>query len=145
MSIALLDVNVLIALLWPWHEHYEGARRWYQKEHRRGWATCTITEAGFVRISAQTAGGFVLQEAIEVLEKMCDKSEHHFWPLDGSVRGILPEIRELIHGHQQLTDALLLDLAIRRGGRLATLDTKIRSLLASDSAHAQSIEVIPLH
>jgi len=143
MSIALLDVNVLIALLWPGHVHHERASLWYRNEHARGWATCVLTEAGFVRISTQTAGGFVLQEALDVLDHMCGSPQHHFWPLDGSVRGLEPEIRQRIHGHQQLADAILLDLAIRRGGKLVTLDARVRNLLAPDSPHAGAIEVIP--
>ncbi|MEP7352122.1 MAG: VapC toxin family PIN domain ribonuclease, partial [Acidobacteriota bacterium] len=51
MSVALLDVNVLIALLWPDHVHRTPAREWFLPNRHAGWATCAITESGFVRIS----------------------------------------------------------------------------------------------
>ena len=37
---ALLDVNVLIALLDAQHIHHELARRWLRDNIRHGWATC---------------------------------------------------------------------------------------------------------
>ena len=46
----LLDVNVLIALLDPIHEHRQKVTDWYLKHQRRGWATCPLTENGFIRI-----------------------------------------------------------------------------------------------
>ena len=35
----LLDVNVLLALAWPNHQHHAVAHRWFRRESRRGWAT----------------------------------------------------------------------------------------------------------
>ena len=52
---ALLDVNVLIALLDADHLHHEAARRWLRDNIREGWATCPLTENGCVRIMAQPA------------------------------------------------------------------------------------------
>ena len=49
--IRLLDVNVLIALTWPNHVHHDAARSWFTEVRNTGWATCPLTEAGFVRIS----------------------------------------------------------------------------------------------
>jgi uncharacterized protein len=50
--IALLDVNVLVALAWPNHIHHRAAHRWYAAHRAQGWATCPPTQAGFVRVSS---------------------------------------------------------------------------------------------
>ena len=85
------------------------------------------------------------REALGVLEKNCVPSFHHvFWPQESSLVDLLPEIRRRLIGHQQLTDAILLDLAIRKGGRLVTLDRRVATLLAPDSPHRSVVEVIPV-
>jgi hypothetical protein len=48
---------------------------------------------------------------------------------------------EAIAGHQQVTDAYLLGLAIRRGGRLATFDRSI-PLKAVHGARSEHMEVL---
>ncbi len=48
----LLDVHVLVALAWPDHGHHGAARRWFGAHHGEGWATCSVTEAGFIRVSS---------------------------------------------------------------------------------------------
>ena len=42
--IALLDVNVLIALIDPQHVHHERSHRWFQAHGGHGWATCPLTQ-----------------------------------------------------------------------------------------------------
>ena len=52
--VALLDVNVLVALLVPTHEHHQAARRWGMTSGAiDGWATCPLTELGVIRVCAQ--------------------------------------------------------------------------------------------
>jgi hypothetical protein len=68
---------------------------------------------------------------------------HHFWPLEYGPAGIRDEIRERIAGHHQLADALLLDLAIRHAGRLATFDRRIPALLPASSSLRDAVVVIP--
>ncbi len=141
---ALYDVSVLLALSWPRHEFHAQVRHWVTAHRGRGWATCTITEAGFVRVSSQPSTGLAqgLAQALLMLEKNCAQPDHVFWPMTVSITQILPEIRERIAGHQQLTDALLLDLAIRNGGRLVTLDQRVTHLLPANSPHRAALEVI---
>lgn len=69
-----------------------------------------------------------VSEAMRSLELNLSVPDHEFWPLE--------------YGNQ-LTDALLLDLAIRRGGRLATFDRRLESLLAASSAHRPALEILP--
>ena len=144
---ALLDVNVLLAMLWPRHSFFRHASVWFAKTHGNGWASCPLSQAGFVRLYTQravTGMDISAQEAMDVLGKNCVPSFHHvFWPQELSLLDLLPEIRRRLIGHQQLTDAILLDLAIRKGGRLVTLDRRVANLLSPDSPHRSAIEVIP--
>ena len=55
MGPALLDINVLIALLDQGHLLHRPATPWLEGQLEHGWATCPITENGVVRIMAQPA------------------------------------------------------------------------------------------
>jgi toxin-antitoxin system PIN domain toxin len=144
--IALLDVNVLLAMLWPRHSFFRQAGSWFAKNYANGWASCPVSQAGFVRLYAQravTGLDISAREALDVLDKNCAPSFHHvFWPQESSLLDLLPEIRRRLVGHKQVTDAVLLDLAIRKGGRLVTLDRRVANLLPADSPHRNAIEVI---
>jgi predicted nucleic acid-binding protein len=72
------------------------------------------------------------------------ESDHIFWPNETSVVSLLPEIRQRLVGTRQISDAIRLDLAIRKGGRLVTLDQRVRNLLAENSPHQSAIEVIAI-
>ena len=50
---ALLDVNVLIALLDADHLHHARAAAWLADNIKAGWASCAITQNGCVRIMSQ--------------------------------------------------------------------------------------------
>lgn len=143
MSVALLDVNILLALLQPHHQFHQSAQEWFRRHHTRGWATCAITQAGCARILTQSVVATLkIREALEAVERSCSVSGHRFWPLDFSLSDMSPEIRDRIYGHRQLTDAILLELAIRRGGRLVTTDTKIRSLLPERSPYQNVLDIL---
>jgi uncharacterized protein len=146
MGVALLDVNVLLALFWPGHAFHSAARLWFHANAAAGWATCTLSQAGFARIFSQprvTGQTVGIQQALEILESGIRSPHHHFWNEHVSIPDLLPEIHQRIRGNQQLTDAILLDLAIRKGGRLVTLDRRMASLLAQDSTHRAALEIIP--
>jgi toxin-antitoxin system PIN domain toxin len=143
VSVALLDVNVLIPLLWPGHVHREMAKDWFIGNRHAGWATCSITEAGFARVSrSQSIPGASVQHHMRLLEEACSAEDHEFWSLDTSLKDIHPEIRQRLVGHGQITDAILLDLAIRRGGRLVTFDQGMSRLLPTNSPHYAALEVL---
>jgi len=145
MPVALLDVNVLFALAWPNHVHHEAADAWFVRNRRKGWATCPLTQLAFLRLSTQPAvvkAAITMQDAHAVLAANLAERDHEFWPLDYPVTEILPEIRERLVGPRQTTDALLLDLAIRRQGRLATLDLRIENLLPPNSPLRGSVEIL---
>lgn len=134
---ALLDVSVLIALLWPYHDAHEKVQGWFAQNARQGWATCPITEAGFVRIVSNPAFSrrpVSPQDALLVLRGSLEHRAHEFWSDDLRVSDALAQFGRRLLGHQQVTDAYLLALAIRKKGRFVTLDSSIRSLLSQDAA-----------
>jgi len=143
-SVALLDVNVLVALFDPEHPHHEPAHAWFAENRDGGWATCPLTENGVVRILSNAAYAdppLTPTEARDRLGAFCESGGHVFVPDDISIRqrGILG-LRGV--GHRQLTDVYLLGLARRHGGRLATFDRGI-PLRAVAGAKPEDLEVIP--
>ena len=124
---ALLDVNVLIALLDDQHLHHAIAKRWFVEHLGLGWATCPLSQNGCARILSQPAYSNAIStvRALEKIAHACKQAEHEFWP--DSISLVDPKIArvEHIHGPRQLTDIYLLALAVNRGGRLVTLDERI--------------------
>jgi toxin-antitoxin system PIN domain toxin len=146
MSVSLLDVNVLLALAWPNHVHHLAAHRWFAEIHREGWATCPLTQLGLVRLSMQPAVvkvPILFGDVMEALARMTANPAHRFWPVEGGLADIRGEIRARVAGHHQLTDAVLLDLAIRHQGRLATFDRRVLGLLPPESALRDAVAIIP--
>lgn len=144
--VALLDVNVLLALAWPNHVHHRAAREWFAAHRSQGWATCPYTQAAFVRLSSQPAVvkvAVTVQDAVRTLQAAIVANEHRFWPIEHGIADLVPEIRGRLMGHGQVMDALLLDLAIRNGGKLVTFDRRVERLLNSDSQHRRALEILP--
>lgn len=124
---ALLDINVLLALFDSDHIDHDRARAWVEAEIEAGWASCAITQNGFVRVISQPRypSPIAPAEAIELLERASGERHHEFWPCDVSlVDGDLVDSTR-VHGPRQVTDAYLLALATRHGGRFVTFDTGV--------------------
>lgn len=143
MSRALFDVNVLIALLDSDHINHERAHEWLETEADSGWASCSLTENGFVRIISQPRypSPVVVAEAIDLLRRACERGNHEFWNCDLSI--LDPEIfdRARLHGPRQVTDAYLLALAVVNQGQFVTFDQSV-SLSAVSGAAGQHLTVL---
>lgn len=126
--ISLLDVNVLIALVDGDHAHHETATDFFRGAIPNGWATCPLTENGFLRILGHPSypgGPGSPHEARRLLAAYRAAPGHQFWPdnislTDHQLIGELPPSKAL-------TDIYLLALATKRGGRLVTLDQRIET------------------
>ena len=144
MKVGLLDVNVLIALAWPRHIYHRDAHAWFRRNQRFGWATCTLTQCGFVRVSSNPAimkQNVTPLEALGVLREIMALDRHEFWPDEISLHED-PAPARMMAGHRQVTDAYLLALAIGKGGKLVTFDRHVSALLPKASAHAGALEVL---
>ena len=138
--IHLLDVNVLIALFDPAHIHHDMAHSWFGSNREEGWATCPITENGFIRVlSNPTYPGrrTTVVDAAERLSRFICSGHHTFWPDEVSLLDKSAFSLSRLSGHKGITDTYLLGLAVRNGGRLATFDRGVRpdAVLGGESEH----------
>jgi toxin-antitoxin system PIN domain toxin len=139
--VALLDINILTALLWPAHEYHEPAHRWFASRVDARWATCALTQLGFIRTVSHPAfsrDAVSPLEAIALLRENLAHPSHEFWG-DGPDVGAVHEME--LRDYRQLTDAYLLALAQRRSGVLATFDAGLRTL--AGDAFASALEILP--
>ena len=125
---ALLDVNVLIALIDPAHEFHATAHGWFQANRKYKWATCPITENGCLRILSKPGypfPGLTIVRVRDIMAELIRVEGHQFWPDSVS---LLDANRVELSGAspRNLTDLYLLRLAIENKGRLVTFDRTIR-------------------
>lgn len=128
----LLDVNVLVALFVPEHQHHSLALDWFSgKTAIEGWATCTVTELGVIRVCAQLPGGWQPQVTADRLLMLTISNRGYAWWPDAVSPAVLPEVRSAATG-KQVTDRYLLGLARRNGGRVVTFDRELASAGGDD-------------
>ena len=87
--VALLDVNVLIALFDPAHVHHEAAHKWFEINRKYRWATCPLTENVFVRVLSNPSypgQTTTVEDATSRLQTFSSEREHVFWPDSVSIR-----------------------------------------------------------
>ncbi|MCK4515783.1 MAG: PIN domain-containing protein, partial [Spirochaetaceae bacterium] len=137
------DVNLIIALAWPNHIHHAAAKQWFSAGRTGRFATCPITESGFIRLSMnpQVVGEAAsFEQATHLLTQYRKLPDHAFWPLNMDFVTATSAFR--LSGHRQVTDAYLLAVAAENGGRLATFDTGIVELIPSGSPFRNNLLVI---
>ena len=124
---ALLDVNVLVALLDGGHLHHRAATAWLASHERAGWASCPLTQNGCVRILS-LASYPNSQPPAAVAQRLAQAlagGHHEFWPDSLSLLEPKRLAWEHVLGSRQVSDAYLLALAAQRDGRLVTFDRGI--------------------
>ena len=128
---ALLDVNVLIALLDTNHLHYNIAQQWVFT-HSAGFSSCPLTQNGALRIMANpsyAAGArnetYDYPNLFNLLKDSLEAIDHVFLPDDVSLLDGHRFKHDRIHSHNQLTDIYLLALAVKHGCTLVTFDKHI--------------------
>ena len=141
--VALLDVNVLIALLDAGHVHHASATEWLSMHLEQGWASCPLTQNGCIRILSQTAYPN-RAPAAEVAARLAEATQHpahRFW--SDAVSLLSPGLmawNNLLTG-RHITDAYLLALAVKNHGVFVTLDLGI-PLAAVQGAQTQHLVVL---
>jgi toxin-antitoxin system PIN domain toxin len=142
--IALLDVNILVALFDDAHVHHQIAHDWFADNRESGWASCPLTENGMLRFLSSPVRADLrvpIPELVDLLNQFRENTDHRFWADDISFRdGQVFNVRSF-RGHKQLTDVYLLGLAVKHGGRFVTFDGGV-PLAAVNGARKEHLEVI---
>lgn len=140
----LLDVNLWVALFDDAHVFSAEANALIERP-RVKIATCPLVENGVVRVlnlpGYGKRGPVGLARVRDQLRHACASMDHAFWPDDVSIADPAAFNFDRIHGHNQITDAYLLALAVRHGGTLVTFDKAI-TLDAVRGAKAQHLTVL---
>ena len=111
----LLDVNFLLACAWQSHASHAKARAWL--EEQTGFATCPISQLGFLRVSLSPGYRASFADALAALEDITDRKGARFIADD------LPGVKmPPVTSYSDMTDAYLVALAKAHGLKLATLD-----------------------
>jgi uncharacterized protein len=141
--IALLDINLLIALFDAAHVHHKAAHTWMAKNRSLGWATCPITQNGCIRVMSQPSypGHLAVAEITRRFASAASVPEHSFWSDSISLCDAGRFAAEKILTPRTLTDIYLLGLAQKNGGRLVTFDRAI-PLTAVPNAKARHLLVL---
>ena len=140
MTPALLDVNVLLALAWPNHQHHQAAHAWFHAESRHGWTTCALTQVAFVRLSsnpAYTPEAVPPRDGAALLARFTAHKHHRFWR---ELPALATTMLLRASGHQQVMDAYLVALARHHKGRVVTLDGR----LAAHATNTGDVTVITM-
>ncbi|WP_321475348.1 TA system VapC family ribonuclease toxin [uncultured Paludibaculum sp.] len=132
-ELLLLDVNVLLAIAWPNHQFHSAAIAALSRRNR--WATCALTQLGFIRLSSNPAvvgAAKGPQQAVALLADLVGDPLHVYLdslpaPTSGEWRSAFAGL----FGHQQVTDAYLLQLAATHNAVLLTFDRRLESLSSS--------------
>ena len=142
----LLDVNVLLAWLWPAHEAHKAASSWMHNHRQEPWATCPVTEMGFLRIVTNPSFSRhapAWAEAVGILRKHTEGSPKHcFWQDSLTLAELDMRLGRHIKGPSQITDSYLLALAMHHGGRMVTFDYRMESLAAEGSVEREALVIL---
>lgn len=118
VSGVLPDVNLLLAFGWRSHADHQQCRAWFSS--LPGFATCAITELGFLRVSMSPAYRAGHEDASRVLQSLTLQNGASFLPCDLPTASMAPVSR-----YKDTTDCYLVELARKHSCRLATLDEGI--------------------
>lgn len=127
MSLALLDANVLIALLDPEHQHHDAAHGWLSQSDGSGFAVCPLVENACLRIMCQPSYPKALPFDM-VRARLRSLRAHagcHFWGDSLSLTDASCLVDAAILAPAAVTDTYLLALAVKQGGQLVTFDRRI--------------------
>ena len=121
----LLDGNVLVALRVESHLHHDRVHRWFAALKHDRFATCILTQGTLLRVHMKTAADTSADAAWQALNDVSAHPKHEWW---GESLSFLIVRHRHLQGSAQVTDAWLAELARKRKGKLATLDSGLAAL-----------------
>jgi len=131
----LLDLNALIALADPDHLHYQAMQKWFDAFGKEDWGVCPLTEAGFVRVTTHPGyrpASRTVAQATAILADFATHPGYRYWAISDKWAMLTAPFSARLLGHQQVTDAYLLGLAVKEKGVLVTFDRGMRYLAGAD-------------
>ncbi len=129
----LPDVNVLIALAEQGHSDHRRASEWFGQIHDSPWFLCPVTEAGFIRLSANpNVGGRDIEVAMAIMHQIRSQPNCLHLPILERWIELVEPFATRLHGYRQVTDAFLLGLAIKHRSILVTLDQRLPALAGAE-------------
>lgn len=136
----LLDVNVVIALLDQAHIHHQAAEAWFDTPGLQ-WALCAFTEAGALRFFTRPkTGDMSMEQVTAMLERLKGQPGYHYQPILVDWQTLTKPFFKRLFGHNQITDAFLLGLAVHEGLVLVTFDGGILHLAGEYGKHVLHLE-----
>ena len=145
VNVGLLDVNMLIALLWEEHPFHKACAAWFKSDELTKWATCPITESGFVRVLSSpsfTGRPPSVHNAIQLLKLATESDDRHLFLNDDLPISVIARRWKPPLGHKQVTDLYLLSLAAHRQATLVTFDRRIAHFADSGNMEHGSIHFL---
>jgi toxin-antitoxin system PIN domain toxin len=136
----LLDVNVLLALAWPNHQFHGAVVHRLDRRPVPQWATCLLTQLAFVRLSSNPAIVEVRRspgQALDLLLRLVADPLHQYLETLPPLDRLGSSFRRLL-GHQQVTDAYLVEIAEANDVTLLTLDQR----LTANAALSHRVEAL---
>ena len=139
-TLHLLDVNIVLALLDERHTHHAAAEAWFVSSGLL-WLLCAFTEAGVLRFFTRPkTGGLSMEQATAMLERLKQRPGYSFQPITADWQALTEPFAKRIHGHNQVTDAYLLGLAVREDLVLTTFDKGLLHLAGEHKRHVLVLE-----
>jgi toxin-antitoxin system PIN domain toxin len=136
----LLDLNLVIALVNEDHIHHWPAMDWFDTPELE-WALCAFTEAGLLRfLTHPKIRDLPMNEAVAILSSLKHEPGYRYVPVTADWHETTVPFAARLHGHNQITDAFLLGIAIREGFILATFDKAILHLAGEHRQHVHLLE-----
>lgn len=135
----LFDVNVLLALLDQAHTNNTAAEEWFDTPGLQ-WALCPFTEAGVLRFFTRPkTGEMSMGQVTAMLERLKQHPGYHYQLITADWLTLTVPFLKRLHGHNQVTDAYLLGLAVREDLVLTTFD---KALLHLAGEHRKYVLVL---
>jgi toxin-antitoxin system PIN domain toxin len=145
MSIALLDVNALVALLWEEHSFHKRCPRWFSGAAISRWASSPITQCDCVRLlsnPAFTANPPSVISALRIVQTATESGKsHHFWNDDLPLSALRTRWSKGPR-HKQITDSCLIALAIHHHGKLVTFDPRKVALAGQGNVKGDTLVIL---
>jgi predicted nucleic acid-binding protein len=79
---------------------------------------------------------------VKILDASVKHTSHRFWADEISFVQAAAPFAKRLEGHQQVTDAYLLGLAMHKKGKLATMDRGVLALLPNKSPERDLVAIL---